>query len=505
MACLIGAFWGAKRVLGAGIVDDTYIFLRYAENLAGGDGLVFNPGDRVEGYTSPLWVLILGLLGKLEFDLVTTSQLLSAFFGVLVILSLHRFGRAYVSRDSAPVVAVVALALAVNPSFVYWTWSGMDTALFAFLFGVAFFAFVAQVDKKGTMFLSGTCLLVAAFARLDVLAVLPVYLAYILFLNWHQKELIWRKCLSFVGPLSLLSLHFLWRYFYYGSLLPNTYYAKAGLPSAALIKHGLLYTVKFVLAFNLYWGALLLVVVLLAKRYSLTRLGLPVALVVTWAAYVTYVGGDHFAMFRFFVPILPLLAVLFLGVAEKLMEPIPKLTGWRGAGALIVLAGMLVALNFSMYSFYGGGWARYEVRMARAWRNVGLWLRDNVPPDATIACVTVGAIPYFSGLKTYDLLGLTDRTIARYGNTYLGGAVGHQKYDTDYILTRQPDYIIYMESGRTERPRSNMAESLDTRFEFSLYHLVNDPRTKELYEFKSFEMADGKYIELLRLKGRARD
>ncbi|HEX9725550.1 MAG TPA: hypothetical protein VGC53_14820, partial [Vicinamibacteria bacterium] len=80
VACVVAAFWGAKLVLGAGIVDDTYIFLRYAENLANGNGLVFNLGERVEGYTSPLWVLLLGLFSRLGLDLALTSVLLAGLF-----------------------------------------------------------------------------------------------------------------------------------------------------------------------------------------------------------------------------------------------------------------------------------------------------------------------------------------------------------------------------------------------------------------------------------------
>ena len=40
------------------IVDDTFISLRYARNLIDGNGLVYNPGQRVEGYSNFLWVVL---------------------------------------------------------------------------------------------------------------------------------------------------------------------------------------------------------------------------------------------------------------------------------------------------------------------------------------------------------------------------------------------------------------------------------------------------------------
>ncbi|MGH9463729.1 MAG: hypothetical protein ACRD1X_21210, partial [Vicinamibacteria bacterium] len=301
-ASIAVAFWGAKLVLGAGIVDDTYIFLRYAENLANGNGLVFNPGERVEGYTSPLWVLLLALLSRLGVDLTLASVLLAGLLGTLLILTFAHFGRAYIASDREPLVLIVALALAVNPSLVYWAWSGMDTALFAFFFALGLFVFIDQATKPGTMFLSGSCFLGAALTRLDILAVLPVYVVAIFLRNRDDRERMWRKSLSFAAPLCLLSIHFLWRYWYYDSFLPNTFYAKVGVPRSELVRHGLIYAARFFFAFNLYGGAL--AAVALTKKRASQTLVVPLAVVVAWTAYVVFVGGDHFAMFRFFVPVL---------------------------------------------------------------------------------------------------------------------------------------------------------------------------------------------------------
>jgi len=501
VASIVVVFWGAKLVLGAGIVDDTYIFLRYAENLANGNGLVFNPGERVEGYTSFLWVLLLGLFSRLGLDSASTAVFLGGLFGTLLILTFAHFGRAYIASDREPLLWIVALALAVNPSLVYWAWSGMDTALFAFFFALGLFVFMDQVTRPGTMFLSGSCFLGAALTRLDVLAVLPAYVVAIALCNRDDRERMWRKSLSFAAPLCLLSIHFLWRYWYYDSLLPNTFYAKVGVPRSELVRHGLIYAARFFFAFNLYGGALV-AVALTKKRASQAGLVVPLAVVVAWTAYVIFVGGDHFAMFRFFVPVLVPLAFLLLLEVESL-TPATARPGWRRAATLVAIAAVLFFLNLSVYWFHGGARARYEVQLANAWGNVGSWLKAHVPSGSTIACVPVGAIPYFSGLETYDLLGLTDRTIARSGKTYLPGAVGHQKYDTDYILARRPDYIIYTDSGLAEKPRSSMTESLDTTYSYSLYDLVRDARTRERYDFLSIEMPDGRYVELLRLKAGA--
>ena len=86
LAIPVVAFLVLQGVLGAGPVDDMFIFARYAENLAAGHGLVFNPGERVEGYSSPLWVSILGAAAALRLDVVTAAPTLSALFAVATVI-----------------------------------------------------------------------------------------------------------------------------------------------------------------------------------------------------------------------------------------------------------------------------------------------------------------------------------------------------------------------------------------------------------------------------------
>ncbi len=137
-ALLLVAYWAVGSLLAAGPVDDTYIFLRYAENLARGHGPVFNVGERVEGYTSPLWLLCLGLLGKLHLDLVSGARALSGLFGAATILTLFSAGGTCPSLGRQAIAAILGWFLATNPAFGYWAWSGMDTVPFTFLFFATF-------------------------------------------------------------------------------------------------------------------------------------------------------------------------------------------------------------------------------------------------------------------------------------------------------------------------------------------------------------------------------
>jgi hypothetical protein len=77
------------------------------------------------------------------------------------------------------------------------------------------------------------------------------------------------------------------------------------------------------------------------------------------------------------------------------------------------------------------------------WREIGWWVADNGAPGASIAAEGAGAPAFYSRRTTIDMLGLTDRHIARVAVPDMGaGVAGHEKRDPDYVLfVRQPTYI----------------------------------------------------------------
>ncbi|MCH2170708.1 hypothetical protein MK489_07975 [Myxococcota bacterium] len=485
-------------VLGTGIVDDTYIFLRYAENLASGSGPVFNFGERVEGYTSPLWVLMLGAMAVSKLDLVVAAPILSGLFGLATVVLLHREARLRLPTPSVLSAAIPAWFLATNPSLIFWSWSGMETGLVTFLLAGSVLQFLRALDDESRMTRAGIWYLLAVWARPDALAILPALITGVVWVHRSQSRLLRRKLCSFLVPLLLLALQFFWRYAYYGAWLPNTYLAKADLPSALLLHAGLDYAEQFAVAYgfplaliSLYTGW-----VLYRDRSLPASWGVTVAAGASWLVYVVLVGGDHFALFRFFVPILPLMAFAMILISQDWLAT-PNRSG-IGAWVLgcVFCAVVLSASNVWVYAGNGGKTANIEVELARRWSVVGQWLKANVPTESTIASSVVGAIPYHSGLTTYDLLGLTDRTVAAAGKIHAAAAVGHQRYHTDYILEKRPDYIVVSSSGLFDRPN----RPLPPKYAYAMIDLIRDPRTRESYRYRSVRLPSGKYIELYERK-----
>jgi len=148
-------------------------------------------------------------------------------------------------------------------------------------------------------------------------------------------------------------------------------------------------------------------------------------------------------MYRFFVPITGLLALLLVDGFDAFLDR--RATAPRAAIAGAVAITIAWALICVRPAFMGGSfeYVRQDQREVETWREIGRWFRDHAAGDSSIALVPAGAVPFYSRLETIDLLGLSDRTIARRPVANPGAApAGHERSDADYVLARRPTYIL---------------------------------------------------------------
>jgi hypothetical protein len=246
-----------------------------------------------------------------------------------------------------------------------------------------------------------------------------------------------RAVLHLAVPCAILYLpYFAWRYSYYGYLLPNTFYAKVGFSIDQVIR-GAQYALQFagpafLILVPLVWC------VFFSRQWFRSHGGvrLPLYVIAAYVLYVVLVGGDSMPAFRFFAPIIPLLCLLSAMSAR-----------------LATSRGKVIVLLVVVTAFYNIAQMRIAAqihdhlmadRVAHHGKEVGLWLRANVPADALVATNTAGTIPYFSGLRTIDMMGMNDVHIAHREIPQFGrGRPGHEKGDGAYVLSRRPDYIIF--------------------------------------------------------------
>jgi hypothetical protein len=101
---------------------------------------------------------------------------------------------------------------------------------------------------------------------------------------------------------------------------------------------------------------------------------------------------------------------------------------------------------------HSNDWQTSFVKRQRA----GFYLRENFPPSTLVALNAAGIIPYYSQLATIDMLGLNDIHIAHQGKRDKELRYGHQVGDGLYVLSREPDVILF--GGLARKPGSFISD-----------------------------------------------
>lgn len=436
---LIVALWHTGQLFW--ICDDAFISLRYAQNLVRGEGLVFNVGERVEGYTNFSWTLLAALGMALGFDAVVWIQVLGAacYAATLLVLSVGtRELRG--AHGPAPWLPIAALGLAAHEHAKSFASCGLETALFALL-GTAQLVALVHATRARAFAGAGLLGILATMTRPD--GALFYVAGGGLALLGARRSRSWSVLLAYAAPFVLLYLpYFAWKWTYYGDPLPNTFYAKSG--GAGWIEQGLLYLRLYFASYYVLLPALLGIPILLWARrgsslapgWNSGRAPLLLALFgVPYLAFVVWVGGD-FMFARFLIPITP---VLYLALELFARAMLPA-RGVLIAAALIALgsalpyrhAGLTATGADGAYGISGIGEERavYTAEIVERRKLAALRLRELCAGVETRVLI-VGSQAILAYYGEFDLAiegasGLTDRYLAR-RPLATRGRVGHEK------------------------------------------------------------------------------
>jgi hypothetical protein len=395
------------------ICDDAFISFRYAKNLAEGNGLVFNVGERVEGYTNFSWVLVSAAVLALGGRPEVWSLWISAVIAVLALLAamrvLHAQGRDFV---------FFGLLVATNGGLAAWATGGLETYLFTALVLGAFLSCDAAFRRGASgapLWYSLGFLVLASLTRPEGVLVTSIIGLFLLIQKLRRRVSVKTLVLWILIWLVAYGAFILWRSQYYGQLLPHTFHVKAS--GIDLLPLGLGYLLTAITRFHLYLVLLPLIALLLWRRP--TGIGretswLAALLVTPYALYVSFVGGDFMDMSRFLVPILPILLL----VAGSTWRPFHSFLATRFTRtAAVLITGALLALTIglnlrtswdSQKVWYRNGQdsigqlREYSVE----WKLVAEHLRSTSQPTDTLATSAAGIIPYYTGLYTIDQLGI---------------------------------------------------------------------------------------------------
>ncbi len=438
------------------VVDDAYITVRYAWNLVHGQGPVFNPGERVEGFSNPTWLLLLAPFLAVGADPLWVAKVLGLAAHLAAVAGAALLARALARREGRTPDAAAVLAagfLAVSLPAAYWAVQGLETSFFAALLVLSLWRLAEEDGRPGARPVSAVLAGIAMVSRPEaplIVAGIAVARAVTAIRRREGLRPLVRWALPFVLP-GALWLAF--RLVYYGYPLPNTFYAKGHAAPLhvvwAYVRPWLTLEAAFALA------GLTGLIVLLARRLQPS-----LALLLVFAAEVIFVrhsAGDWMPNQRLLVALLPLLAAAAgaaTGMAaasfrSRTLRWVPvailaALVGLQGARS-VPLAEVDVARDGALVRTPRTERQWFPASTRETWhgamQDVAAFLLQRIPPGATLAYSEIGLTGYVGGWPLVDVLGLTDAT--------LSGADGSSEAEAlESLHRRAPDWILLRPAAR---------------------------------------------------------
>lgn len=453
-------------------LDDSWIHLHFARQLATGAGLTYNPERWIAGSTAPLWTAILAFAFTLPGGILPWVKLLGIAFFLTTVHATDRFAAELGLGRGLRLLA--AILVATTPWLVWSALSGMEIALFATL---SLWGIVLHLRERAAPSRLPVSLPVLALATLARPEGLLLFLAALVdrllrfertpaglrldvglgTTNRHWQAV---RRLLFGGllPAALVLVPTLVFYRVIGdSFLPTTFAVKSA-PMADLIPSGRYLRTVVDVVFRSQPIMLLVagagILRLVAQLGSARDRGLlpafwPLGMALVYSLLAPEGGPVVVGNFgRYYFPLLPVVVVLGILGLEQVVDRPPLFWGGRRLPVRAVLLALVIAPQ--LWDLASGS-ARYtrtianvedsDVRAAR-------WLAERLPPDALLAVQDIGAIKYHLPNSVVDLTGIVNPEILPYlRGTGPADPVYWEDRLLGFLAQVRPDYLVVFPSS----------------------------------------------------------
>ncbi len=385
--------------------------------------------------------MISAILIKLNIEPLTGTRILTIFFSFLTLFVTYLIAT-QIFKIKGIISFLGITMLALNPGFILWSFSGMETIFFTLLItsGNIFTLKFMDDNKNKFLIYSSVFFSISALTRPEGVYFFFLNLLFLFLISFRNNKNLYaflRKC---IFPVLIFTVvygsYFIWRYSYYGYFFPNTFYAKTGFDNQ--IARGIYYCFKFYRE-SLAMGLLLIFpAYLILKEYRNRKIQYMIFIISGFLFYIILVGGDNLLVQRFFIPVMPLIfTLIMLGVNKFIIDFQISKTMRVIILVLIISSSLFVVLDSRTFPMYG---VKRTLSHYENLKKAGIWLKENAKAGESVAVESAGIIPYYSGLKSYDRLGLSDLYISHRGKYDEGS---RDKNDEEYILwEKKPDYFV---------------------------------------------------------------
>jgi arabinofuranosyltransferase len=463
------------------LYDDAMISMRYAWNFSHGLGLVWNQGERIQGYSNLLMTLLMSLatlifskpIAPLVIQILGMGFMLAIAYISMKIADyilpdedhkLHRLGR----------VLAFLCALLYYP-LTYWSLMGMETGLLTLLLlsSILFTFHYTRNRDFSSLLLVSEFLGLAFLTRNDsIVFAIPIWI-YIIWETYASapkaRGKVSRKLLAAISLYFIFIIgQLIFQYRYYGEILPNTYTLKlTGMPLLTRIGNGVGFIKPFLME---------IIFILVPAGMELIfdfgkRKLLLFSIVLSAIGYQVYVGGDAMNYWRMMSPAMPLLVILFISAAKATILAISNTQAFNAYFLRTPIFPRKYVTEILITSLILIGLLSANIRflpeislLTKPFRtqptinnvNVAILLGQLTTKDATIGVMAAGTVSYFTDRRAIDFLGKSDRYIAHLPPDLSGriawagmtSVPGHNKYDLNYsIKTLKPTYVQRFDWG----------------------------------------------------------
>lgn len=425
------------------VFDDSYITLRFAENLFRYNGITYDGSSFFSGATSPLHIVSIALLGRF-MEMEEASLAIGVIFFVLSCSLVYLWTRAlYGSRLTA---LLAGLLMATSGWLIFDALNGMETTAFIFFSLLTFYLYDRHQGKP----LYAIPLFLSVLTRPEGWFIAAALWMWQLIRYYIGRDKLILKQLSialvifFVLTVPYCILSFIQT----GSLLPGTAYAKAvffGESTMPFINKAGFFKNRFLPFYGsfLYPAALLILPLMLFARRVIALPYLWFYFIIFYGMYFTlYPGAIQNYWNRYQHAFIPFIIMAIAGGAASLSNRVKK-----RAVRMTVMVFIAVSLLYNQGASFINAAHIYagEINSTKNPQiELALWLKRNTPDNALIALHDIGVVGYFSERKIVDLVGLVNPEVTTYYVDQRSKRVIplSERKIIDYLKQKRPDYLV---------------------------------------------------------------
>lgn len=412
-------------------LDDSWIHLTYARNLAQHGEWAFRPGFPSAGATSPLWVVLLAI----GFLLNLAPYVWTYFLGMLTLFTLAvlcEWGARNLTPSYAPKIPWVGLFFALEWHFAWAALSGMETLLHGL---IVTFVLILVVIRSPRYLTLGLLTGLSAWVRPDGLTLLGPVILFIVLCEADVRAKSIALLRYFIGFGSLFVPYLFFNLAVGGTPMPNTFYAKQAEYAAWQAQPFLERLGEMALQLSAGPGLILIPALAGWLLLALHKKDWGRLAVFLWAAGYLYLYISRLPVYqhgRYIMPAMPV--IFFMGLLTWLhIDALPYRSRYAWIGRTLwrsFLGVLAVVFVFVGAQGYSDDVAIIESEMVATAK----WVARNLPPDALIAAHDIGALGYFDDHPIKDLAGLISPEVIPFIRDEPKLAVYLNETGADYLI-----------------------------------------------------------------------